>query len=267
MPYFAEPFTFEGTSTRGVSLPIRRNCAGFFRSASLELRWLGRHGGELHHLAVGDAPAGLRRAPPRSARCCSSSSGTFHCRATLSISTRRAWAPPMRSGIQIAGHRQAAGVEHRAVEQTMVVAVDLRVGRRVLRRHLGPVRVELLRQDERQRGEHALPHLGGRASSPSRCRRRAIDTQALNVALGDCAMALDTLPAKVNENVSAPVVCRKPRRLIFVSRSMATPPSRRAGWRARCADRCRSGRCCRSCDSRSARASASCSWPAAPPPA
>ena len=34
MPYFAEPSTFDGTSTRGMSLPISRNWAGFLRSAS-----------------------------------------------------------------------------------------------------------------------------------------------------------------------------------------------------------------------------------------
>ena len=35
MPYFADPSTFDGTSTRGISLPISLNCEGFFRSASV----------------------------------------------------------------------------------------------------------------------------------------------------------------------------------------------------------------------------------------
>ena len=35
MPYWAVPFTLEGTSTRPMSLrPMSLNCAGFLRSAS-----------------------------------------------------------------------------------------------------------------------------------------------------------------------------------------------------------------------------------------
>ena len=45
----------------------------------------------------------------------------------------------------------------------MRAAIDARIARRELAFDLRPVGVELFGEDQRQRGEHALPHLRGRA--------------------------------------------------------------------------------------------------------
>ena len=100
IPYFAEPSTLEGTSTRGMSLrPISRNWAGFFRSASVIC---GGSAGTVANLTT--SPYEMRRpdfaCTTTLGSVLNSSTGTLHCRATLSSSTRRACAPPMRIDIQ-----------------------------------------------------------------------------------------------------------------------------------------------------------------------
>jgi hypothetical protein len=78
---------------------MRRNCDGFLRSLSTIF---GGSSGTMANFTI--SPYAMRRLEPacttKPGSVESSPEGTFQCLATLSISTRRAWAPASLSGIQ-----------------------------------------------------------------------------------------------------------------------------------------------------------------------
>ena len=99
MLYCAVPLTLPGRSTRITSLPMRRNAPGFFSSSGLTS---GAFAGIWANAAISPY---VRRRPDFAwtttlGTVDSSATGTPQCCAALSSSTRRTWAPNVRSGVK-----------------------------------------------------------------------------------------------------------------------------------------------------------------------
>ena len=191
-----------------------------------------------------------------------------------------------RGGLQpdlvpIAADRAAAIGHHLAAEDR--IAENLRLHGWIRDRHPRPVGVHLFGKDHGQPGRAALPHFGDRdgehdgavrtdgdpgADRTRRCafrQRRGRPREQRSwkgQGKGQAGGALQE---------AAPRQCAV--RIAFdlaqdlIGHGVTLPAWRRARRRGGCADRCRSGRCCRPCGERCRRGSDSC-WPqAAPRPA
>ena len=170
-----------------------------------------------------------------------------------------AWHPVTARGD--AGHH-----ELRLEDRVVVGGGD----RRLLDLDLRPVGVQLLGDDQGQRGVDALPHLRRRSHDGDRAVGCNGDI-GVELACGLRLRAFSRRPsANANVRPAEPASMSRrlrPREPGLMCWFMFSPPARRVRWHARCADRCRSGRCCRPCVRRSARGSASWSSPAVRRPA
>ena len=161
----------------------------------------------------------------------------------------------------IAPHRVAARGVHHALEAR--IAIDRLDRRRSHDLDLRPVGIEFLGEDQRQRGHRPLPHLGGRGHDADGAVVRNADpwTERLAGARGGQGRCVGAAGQREGERKTrradhhlAAGQCGMLEWLVHV-----TPPAPRARPRARCADKCRNGRCWYSCARRSRRGSASAS--------
>ena len=142
--------------------PISLKSFGFFRSALGHLRQFGRHLGELHHVAVRDLA--LRLGVADRALVGGQFIGRHLPLAGDRVDQHLAGLRARQAQRHVVGrHRHARERHLRAGEHLVRAAVNARVARRELALHLRPVGVELFGEDQRQRSEHALPHLRTRA--------------------------------------------------------------------------------------------------------